>query len=84
VKTCVEGMSAGNHQYRLWVISNALARRCSFPVFADQRTSLVSFGMSQKCQEATLANSIDHIVGDGEHARRDCEAECLRRLEVDD
>src|SRR5262245_1644119 len=30
-----------------------------------------------------LAHSFDHLVGDGEYARRNCKAECLGRLEID-
>jgi hypothetical protein len=40
----------------------------SLPIFPDQRTFLVSVGMSQRCHEETLALqqtalSLDHLVG---------------------
>jgi hypothetical protein len=39
-------------------------------------------GMSAKGQKRTL-RLLDHLVGTGEHCRRNCEAERLGRFEID-
>ena len=40
--------------------------------------------MSALCQKRTFRHSFDHLVGDGEHVRRNGEAERLGGREVDD
>jgi len=41
-------------------------------------------GLVHPQQTARVASLFDHIVGNGEHARRNGEAECFGGVEVDD
>src|SRR5262249_23491973 len=42
-----------------------------------------TIAMSALCQKRTWHHSFDHLVGAGEHRRRNCEAKRLGSLEID-
>jgi hypothetical protein len=59
------------------------ASRC-FPLWPQQRTSLNTAAMSEKCQERKWPNLFDHLVGCGEQRLGQSEAEHLGGLAIDE
>ena len=49
----------------------------------QKQTCAVHKPMSALCQKRTFRHSFDHLVGAGEHCRRNCEIQCLGGLEID-
>src|SRR5215813_324983 len=54
-----------------------------YPLYPQKRTWFSTIAMSALCQKRTWHHSFDHLVGAGEHRRRNCEAKRLGSLEID-
>jgi len=57
--------------------------KTSCPLYPQKRTCAVHWPMSALGQKRTSYHSFDRFVRDGDHARRNSEAERLGRGEID-
>src|SRR6516162_4224699 len=69
-------------QCTLWVKSRHRGTSDQCPLYPQKRTSELSRRMSALCQKRTFV-LFDHLVGNGEHTRRNCKIECLGRFQID-